>query len=332
MRKIRFGRTGEEIPTVSVGTWGHSGPKVVSGRPVGWSGSDDSAAAEALVNAYEAGITHWDTADVYGDGRAEAVIGSLWESVPRDQIFLASKVGWDPGSYGHFYHPDQIRSQMERSLRKLQTDRIDLYYFHHCDFGPDDRYLDDAIEVVRRFRDDGKIRFVGLSDWDSGKISRIVERVDPDVVQPYRNVTDDGYAGSDLETWVQEHDLGVAFFSPIKHGLLLGNYTEPVHFDEGDHRNRNPGFRDARLLEHLRYCRDEVTKRFATHPEPVLQALLGVLLADTPTACVLLGMRRPSHVASAAAVGEPLSLEDASWVRDLYQGRLGPLPDPEASS
>ena len=321
MRKVRFGRTNVEVPAVSVGTWGHSGPKQVGGRPVGWSGSDDTQAARALLQAYDSGITHWDTADVYGDGRAESLIGNQWGSVPRDEIFLATKVGWDPGGFGHFYHPDLIRQQMDRSLRNLQTDRVDLYYFHHCDFGPDDRYLDEAIEVVRQFRDEGKTRFIGLSDWDSGKIARIIERVDPDVVQPYRNVTDDGYSGSDLETWVREHDLGVAFFSPIKHGLLLGNYSEPPVFESGDHRSRNPAFRDSALLDHLRVCKQEVTERFPSHPRPVLHALLGVLLEDSPTGCVLLGMRQPKHAESAAMVGEPLSSEDAQWIRDLYRNR-----------
>ena len=321
MERIRLGRTDIEVPAISVGTWGHSGPKTVGNRPVGWSGSDDDTASEALLQAFEAGIDHWDTADVYGDGRAEGLIGNLWPTIPRDKIFLASKVGWDPGKYDHFYHPEQIRSQMDRSLRRLATDHIDLYYFHHCDFGPDDRYLDDALEIVQGFRDDGKIRFIGLSDWDSEKIFRIIDRVDPDVVQPYRNVLDDGYSGSNLQEWVTENDVGVAFFSPIKHGLLLGRYTEPPTFEAGDHRSKNNAFQDVELLAHLRRCRQEVERRFPDHPQPVLNALIGVLLSDTPTACALLGMRKPAHVDSAAAAGDLLSSENAEWIRSLYRNR-----------
>lgn len=319
MQRVRFGRTGEEVPTVSLGSWGYSGPKEVGGRPVGWSGCDDDAASRALAEAYDCGITHWDTADVYGDGRAETLMGSAWARVPREQIFLASKVGWDPGRFGHFYHPEQIRHRLNRSLQNLATDHLDLYYFHHCDFGPENRYLDDALEVVREARQAGKVRFIGLSDWDSAKIARVVERVDPDVVQLYRNILDDGYAASDLETWVQANDVGVAFFSPIKHGLLLGKHTGPVEFGPGDHRSRNRAFQDARLIEHLRDCREKVHQRFSDHPEPVLHALIGSLLVDSPTACVLLGMRRPSHVRAAAVVGEPLSRNDADWVRNLYR-------------
>jgi aryl-alcohol dehydrogenase-like predicted oxidoreductase len=74
---------------------------------------------------------------------------------------------------------------------------------------------------MHRLRDEGKVRFVGLSDWDGSKIMQYVERVDPDAVQPYRNLVDDDYESSGLKAYVDAHDLGVAFFSPLKHGLLL---------------------------------------------------------------------------------------------------------------
>src|SRR5512140_2174901 len=244
MRMLRFGRTNVEVPAVSVGTWGHGGPRVARETSVGWSGNDDAAASAALARAFDAGITHWDTADVYGDGHAERLIGAMWNTIPREKIFLATKVGWDPGDYPHFYHPDQLRKQMETSLRNLETDRVDLYYLHHCDFGLDDRFFDDAIALLRRFREEGKIRFIGLSDWSDAKIMRFVERADPDVVQPYRNVVDDTYETSGLRRWVESHDLGVAFFSPIKHGLLLGKYEQPVSFPKGDFRENVEGFGD----------------------------------------------------------------------------------------
>jgi len=323
MDTVKLGRTGVEVPRVSVGTWGHSGAKTVKGMPVGWSGSDDAAAEEALLAAWDAGLTHWDTADAYGNGHSERIIGSLWDRVPREQIFLASKVGWVPGSYGHFYHPELMRTQIEESLRNLQTETIDLYYLHHCDFGPDARYLDDAIDLLRQFRDEGKIRFIGLSDWDSRKIVRFADKVDPDVVQPLRNVLDDTWVSSGLEALVARRNLGVAYFSPLKHGLLLGLHSSPVTFGEGDHRQRVKAFRDPAALAHFQRCREEVTKRFPDHAEPVLHALVGSLLADAPTACVLLGMRRPAHSAAATAVGQPLSIEDARWVRDLYRGTSG---------
>ena len=105
MRRIRLGRTDTEVSSISVGTWGHGGARSVGGRPVGWSGHDDRQAAAALRRAYELGLNHWDTADVYGNGQAESLIGALWGDIPRDDIFLASKVGMGPRSLPPLLRP-----------------------------------------------------------------------------------------------------------------------------------------------------------------------------------------------------------------------------------
>lgn len=320
MRTIRFGRTGVHVPAISLGTWGHGGPNTSEGVPVGWSGNDDGKAKEALIAAWRSGITHWDTADAYGNGHSESLIGEVFAEVPRKEIFLASKFGWVKGPSGHFYNPKFMRSQCERSLRNLGTSVIDLYYFHHCDFGPGDIYFDDALATMRRLRDEGKIRFIGLSDWDSAKIVRFIERVDPDVVQPYRNLVDDQYESSGLRKWVDDHDLGVAFFSPLKHGLLLGKYDAPHEFSQGDFRGRIPEFRDTAFLARMQKARDQVTTHFRGQREPVLHALTGALLAGNPTATVLLGQRNRQQVEAAASIGEALSAAEAGWVRRVYRG------------
>src|SRR5687767_12351830 len=156
MRHIRFGRTEALVPTVSLGTWGHGGPNVSDGVSVGWSGHDDRAAKEALVVAHRSGITHWDTADAYGNGHSESLIGEIWAEVPRREIFLASKFGWVKGPSGRWYDPKFMREECDRSLLNLKTDVIDLYYFHHCDFGPGDQYFDDALATMLKLRDEGK--------------------------------------------------------------------------------------------------------------------------------------------------------------------------------
>jgi aryl-alcohol dehydrogenase-like predicted oxidoreductase len=322
MRTLRFGRTNAQIPAISLGTWGQGGPNMARGEPVGWSGHDDGMAKAALVEAHRQGITHWDTADAYGQGHAEQLIGEVFaEGVPRKDIFLASKFGYWTGPTGRFYDPVFMRQQCGDSLKRMQTDVIDLYYFHHCNFGPNDEYFDDALATMRSFRDEGKIRFIGLSDWDASKIMRFIERADPDAVQPYRNVIDDDYESSGLKAWVDAHDLGVAFFSPLKHGLLLGKYDEPQHFDEGDFRVGIPEFRDPQFLARMRYARDEMTRRFGDQNEPVIHALTGALLNGNPTATVLLGQRNPKQVdAALAAGGDALSDDDAAWVRRVYRG------------
>ena len=318
MERIRLGRTGVEVPAIGFGTWSHGGPGESDGEAVGWSGHDDERSRSALLRGWELGLTHWDTADVYGDGHAEELIGSLWDRVPRDDVFLASKVGWDRGGYDHYYHPRLIEKNFERSLRLLATDRIDLYHLHHCDFGPDDRHLDGALELLHRWRDQGKIRFIGLSDWDSAEVARLAPRVDPDVVQPYRNLVDDTYASSGLQDWVEAHDAGVCFFSPLKHGLLLGKYDKTLDFPPGDFRSRIPEFGDPEALARFRAAAADARRRFAGHPEPVLHAVVDSLLTGCANASALLGQRGPRQVEAAASLGEALSPEDAAWVRERY--------------
>jgi myo-inositol catabolism protein IolS len=321
VRRVRLGRTGVEVPAVGVGTWGHGGPSHnAHGEAVGWSGHDGGNARAALVRAWELGLTHWDTADVYGDGLAERIIGSLWDRVPREEIFLASKVGYDPGVYEHSYHPRLVEERLARTLRNLRTDHVDLYYFHHCDFGADDRHLETALDLFHRFRGQGKVRWIGLSDWDAAKIARLAPRIDPDVVQPLRNLVDDDYAASGLQAWVEANDRAAAFFSPLKHGLLLGKYDRPAEFPEGDFRSNVEEFRDAAFIERMKHAAVAARERFAGHPEPVLHAVVDALLADSANACVLLGQRTPRHAEAAAKVGDPLSAADAAWVRRRWRG------------
>ena len=323
MRTLRFGRTNATVPAISLGTWGHGGPNKNEGVSVGWTGHDDRLAKEALIEAYHRGITHWDTADAYGGGHAETLIGEVFaHDVPRSATFVATKFGYVKGPAGHYYDTAFMRVQLEASLANMRIDCVDLYYFHHCDFGPDDRYFDDALAQVRRFRDEGKIRFVGLSDWNASRIMKFIERVDPDAVQPYRNLLDDDYESSGLKKWVDDHGLGVAFFSPLKHGLLLGKYDAPQAFAEGDVRSNVEDFRDAAIIERMQRAAAAMRARFAGHPEPVLHAVTGALLTGNPTATVLLGQRNPRQVEAASRVGEALTPEEAAWVRGVYRGSI----------
>jgi len=318
----RFGRTGLDVPVVSLGTWAYGGANKAGEQDVGWAGQQDSDAIEALQAAHAAGITHWDTADVYGNGRSEELIGRMWaRGVPRDDIVIASKVGWDMGGYDHWYHPEMVAAHIDDSLRRLKTDVIDVYYLHHCDFGEDGRYLAPALDVIEAAKKAGKIRFIGLSDWSSEKIMRFIAQVDPDVVQPYRNVSDAQWETSGLAQWCVEHDCGAAFFSPLRHGVLLGKYSAPTTFAEGDYRNNDEAFRDQALLDRLVANRDRLQERFgSSYAEPVLGGLLAAITADATNACVLLGQRNARQVAAAArAASLVMSASEAAEVRAWYQ-------------
>ncbi len=288
-------------------------------RSVGWSGHDDETAKQGLIRAWELGINHWDTADAYGNGRSEQLIGEMWDTVARKDIFLATKLGWVMGPHDYYYEPSFMRHQIELSLTQLKTDVIDLLYLHHCMFGDAGEFFDPAIEVLRRAKDEGKIRFIGLSDWDATAILKYADKTDPDVIQPYRNVMDDDYVTSGLKDWVDCHNVGVAFFSPLKHGLLTGKYTEPTTFPVGDFRSGVPEFSDPVVLEKMHAASQTLKTTFSTHPQPVLHGLLDSLLTDTPTGCVLLGQRSPAQVEAAALAGDEMTKGDAEEVRSLYR-------------
>ena len=228
MRQIMLGKTGAEVSAISLGTWSYGGANKQGEIPVGWEGQQDDDSINALLRCHEIGINHWDTADVYGNGRSEQLIGSVWEQIPRADIFLATKVGWDAGEYGHFYHPIHMRKQMEQSLINLQTDCVDLLYLHHCNFGKQHEYFSDALETIRRFQEEGKTRFVGLSDWDLFKIMKYIDDAQPDVVQPYRNVMDDTYGPSGLKDWNRLNmKMIIAIFSLFSiFDILFGDRME----------------------------------------------------------------------------------------------------------
>ena len=318
MKKITFGRTNVKVSTISLGTWSYGSGNVSGGRSVGWADQSDVDSRAALIQTWNSGINHWDTADVYGNGRSEIIIGNVWDVVPRKDVFLATKVGWDMGGFDHYYHPKMIKEHIDLSLKNLQTDVIDLYYFHHCNFDSD-TIFEDALALFHKFQDEGKIRFIGLSDWASVKIMKYIDRVNPDVIQPYRNVMDDPYESSGLKDWVEKNNAGIAFFSPIKNGLLTGKYDKPPVFKEGDFRLNVPEFQDTDLLVKLQENRIKLEEKFSNHPQPVLHGLLGALLSDSPTGCVLLGQRDVNQVKAAAELGKTLNDSDAAWIKKLYE-------------
>ena len=170
MEYITLGKTESSVSNISLGTWAYGGSSTSGNQSVGWADQADSDSKKALLKAHEVGINHWDTADVYGDGRSECIIGGIWDDISRDEIFLATKVGWDMGTYSHWYHPKKMIQNMERSLKNLKTNCVDLMYLHHCNFGKNGEYFDDAMDVLLKFKQDGKTKFIGISDWSDEKI------------------------------------------------------------------------------------------------------------------------------------------------------------------
>ena len=319
MRKIILGRTNTTVSAISLGTWAFGGENKIGKKSVGWANQSDRDSRSVLIKAWEKNINHWDTADVYGEGHSERIIGSMWEDIPRESIFLATKVGWDMGPFSHWYHPKHMKKKIEESLTNLKTDYIDLLYLHHCNFGKQDEYFDDAVEVLKSFQSQGKIRFTGLSDWSNERIVKYLDACNPDVIQPYRNIMDNTYEESGLKNIVNKNNLGVCFFSPLKHGLLTGKYKTTAVFKDGDHRSGIKDFQNKDKIKKIMLNCEKLEKKFLHHENPIMHGIVNALFFDSPTGCVLLGQRNIKQVETASSLGEILSEEDTSWVKSLYK-------------
>ena len=319
MRKVVLGRTNTKVSAISLGTWAYGGASMSGNFSVGWGGQNDLDSKNALLSAWENNIDHWDTADVYGNGKSESTIGEMWGDIPREDIFLATKVGWDKGAYSYWYNPKHMVNNLERSLKNLNTGYVDLVYLHHCNFGKNGEYFDDALEVVNKFKDQGKTRFIGLSDWSNINILKYIEKCDPDVVQPYRNVMDDDYIKSGLGSYVDKHNMGVCFFSPIKHGLLTGKYKNPTTFDRGDHRSGVKDFANQAIIDKMHQNKILLEKRFTDHEHPTMHGVIDALFNDSSNACVLLGQRNVKQVQVASTLGNLMSDQDSQWVKSIYK-------------
>ena len=319
MRKIILGRTEASVSAISLGTWAFGGENKVGKKSVGWANQSDRDSRSVLIKAWGKNINHWDTADVYGEGHSERIIGSMWEDIPRNSIFLATKVGWDMGPFSHWYHPKHMKNKIEESLTNLKTDYIDLLYLHHCNFGKQDEYFDDAVEVLKSFQSQGKIRFTGLSDWSNERIVKYLDACSPDVIQPYRNIMDNTYEKSGLKNIVNKNNLGVCFFSPLKHGLLTGKYKNTTVFKDGDHRSGIKDFQNKNKIKKIMLNCEKLEKKFFNYKNPIMYGIVNALFLDSPTGCVLLGQRNINQVETASSLGEILSEEDTNWVKSLYK-------------
>ena len=318
MRQVTLGRTKVPVSAVSLGTWAFGGANMSGKIPVGWSGQKDADSKNALIHAWKLNINHWDTADVYGEGKSEKLIGELWNTIPRQDIFLATKVGWDMGSYSHWYNPEHMKHKMERSLKNLKTDYVDVMYLHHCNFGNKDEYFDKALETIQQFQKDGKTRFIGLSDWSAKKIVRYINKCNPDIVQTYRNIMDDNYKSSGLKNYIDKNNIGICFFSPIKHGLLTGKYKSPTTFEIGDHRSKIKQFIDKSIISKMEQNKNILEKKYSNEKNAVMYGIVNSLFYDSPTGCVILGQRNTEQVEIASSLGEIIPEKESEWIKSLY--------------
>jgi len=317
----KLGKSNIEIPEISLGCWTMGGLNWVNGEPNGWANVDEKEVTDAINYAIDNGVTHFDNADVYGNGKAERMLARILGNRTNNFI-IATKIGWFPGTAANAFEPAHIRHQCEQSLINLQRDYIDLYYFHHGYFGKNDEYLDDAIEVMYRLREEGKVRLIGQSAYSNEDFQKLIPKVKPDVIQSYANAMETIFIEENSPTrkLMEENQISFVAFRPIGQGLLLGKYNKenPPKFEDGDHRKGLERF-SADYLTKLEPKIEKLKSKFGSRIEDLARAALQYLLHYNFMGAVIPGFRNLYQVkVNLSATDKPLTDDEFNFVKNVF--------------
>ncbi|MFA4838912.1 MAG: aldo/keto reductase [Candidatus Neomarinimicrobiota bacterium] len=321
MKYRRLGDSDIRVSEISLGCWTIGGLNWIDGNPNGWANVDEAEATRAINYAIEQGVNHFDNADAYGNGRAERMLARALGQHSKD-VIIATKVGWFPGTAEHAYEPQHIRHQLEQSLVNLRRDYVDIYYFHHGNFGENDRYLDDAVEMMNRLKDEGKLRLIGQSAYANKDFLRLVPKVHPTVLQSFAHAMDDRFIRPDspVRKLMEERKLSFIAFSPLNQGLLLGKYSakNPPQFDEGDHRKHSPLFA-LENISALEPKMEKIKSHFGSTSAELSRFALQFILSHEVVAAVIPGFRNLEQVeTNLSGWNRPLTKADVDFVREVF--------------
>lgn len=322
MQYRELGRSGVKVSEISLGCWTMGGLNWVNGTPNGWANVNEDEVIAAIKSGIDAGVNHFDNADVYGNGKAERMLARAFDKLGLNSTdyVIATKVGHFPGTAAHAYEPAHIRHQCEQSLINLKRDYIDVYYFHHGSFGDGDFYLDDAVETMNRLVQEGKVRVKGQSAYSADDFERVTPKVQPECLQSWAHALDDQFIrpGSRVANLMQERGMTFVAFSPLSQGLLLDKFDpyNPPQFEEGDNRRGRKGFETENLLA-LKPKLAKLKERFGDSVEDLAGVALRYVLNMPNVACAIPGFRNEKQVkANLAGVSRELSPEDMAFIKE----------------
>jgi len=249
MHKIgtrRLGKNGPEVSAIGLGCMGMSE----------FYGSGDEAESIATIHhAIDRGVTFLDTADMYGVGRNEELVGRAIRD-RRDQVFLATKFGNVRGPAGEFLgvkgDPDYVRSACEASLKRLGVEAIDLYYQHRVDPNVP---IEDTVGAMARLKEEGKVRFLGLSEAAPRTIRRAAAVTTISAVQTELSLWSRDAEAEVLPT-VRELGIGYVAYSPLGRGFLSGRFKSPDDFPDDDFRKFHPRFTGENFEKNIQLVRE----------------------------------------------------------------------------
>ena len=242
----RLGKNGPEVSAIGLGCMGMS--------EFYGSGSEQESIA-TIHHAIDRGVTFLDTADMYGVGRNEELVGRAI-SDRRDKVFLATKFGNVRGPAGEFLgvngDPEYVRSACEASLRRLGVEVIDLYYQHRVDANVP---IEDTVGAMARLKEEGKIRFLGLSEAAPRTIRRAQAVYPITAVQTELSLWSRDAEAEVLPT-VRELGIGYVAYSPLGRGFLTGQFKSPDDFPDDDFRKFHPRFQGENFEKNIQLVRE----------------------------------------------------------------------------
>lgn len=312
MELRRLGNSEIRISPILMGTW-------QAGKAM-WTGIDDNETQKAIRAAYDAGINTFDTAEVYGNGHSERILGKAVSGI-RDKVVLATKV------FSNHLKSDQIRKACERSLKNLQTDYIDVYQVHW----PPGSFGHVAVpmaEIMMTFKDlkkQGKIRAIGVSNFSREQLEAAARHAEVVSLQPpyslfWRQVE------NDAADYCRDNGLSMLAYSPMAQGLLTGRFGPDHQFEKGDHRSSNrlfqaPHFQRAQAaLERLRPIAESKGISLG-------QLALAWVIAQ-PNTCAIAGARNADQaIQNAGAAQVRLSAEELQTLDEIGRSVTDQLDD-----
>ncbi len=327
MNHRTFGRLGWEVSDIGFGAWAIGGSA--------WGKQDDSDSLRALHTALDLGCNFIDTAQGYGDGHSERLIGRVLRERGGSRVYVATKI--PPASPGHWppawhekaearYPEKYLRERVETSLRDLQMDCIDLLQLHTWTRAWNREPA--PLEILRKLRDEGKIRGIGISspEPDQNALVDLMRGGWLDAVQIIYNIFEQGPAAEILPAAL-EHKVGVIVRVVFDEGVLTGKFTKDTRFPEGDfRRNYFAGDRLARAVERVEKIRQEVGSA-----EPDLAtAALKFALKNPAVSTVIPGIRNEDQARKNCGASDlpPMSddlearLREHAWDRGFwYSGK-----------
>ncbi|WP_273889231.1 aldo/keto reductase [Rubrobacter naiadicus] len=322
MRYTRFGRTNLNVSRIAFGTWQAGGD---------WGAPQKEEIKSAIRRALDLGVNFFDTAQAYGFGEAERLLGEALApelKSRREEVVLATKGGlrMEGDTLLRDASPGWLRKGVEDSLRFLGTDYVDLYQLHWPD--PDVPVEESAGALDEMVRE-GKIRYVGVSNFDEEQMAAFEKVRKLDALQPpyhlFRREIEER-----ILPYCAGHGIGVLVYGPLAHGLLSGRMTKQTRFPEDDWRSKSPMFQGEAFEKNLEKV--EELKRFAGERGYTLpQLAVAWTLANPAVDAAIVGARRPDHIEGTAPAAEiDLSEEELREIDEIMRGAVpvgGPAPE-----